>query len=566
MNTIIDVVEKQLEESCWKTAFTFLADGETATPSVSLAEIQKDALKISGHLSKQSSVLLLLPNGISFIKAFLGCLYAQGLAVPVAIPTKNRGIEKLRAIIKDAKVSFCITNRNTLANLQKWFGKDALPIGVKCFLIEDLEEDDSVSFSPIELPKANQVAFLQYTSGSTDKPKAVMVTHENIIANSKIIQKCFQNNVESVSVCWLPLFHDMGLIDGVIQPIFSGFHSVLMQPVHFLQKPVRWLRAITKYKATYSGAPNFAFDFCCDRIKDKELNDIDLSNLRCLYNGSEPVRARTIHRFTDKFLAAGFSEEKLFTCYGLAEATLAVTTSELGNKPTIIKVDEREFRQNKIFLTDKEPFVELVGCGKTHCDTELKIINPDTLKECAEKEIGEVWVSGKSITAGYLNKPEYTNENFINYGDRRFLRTHDLGFLLNDKLFITGRIKDVIIIRGNNHYPQDIEHTVALSHQALQTNGSAAFSVEVNQEEKLVVVQEVRRTFLKQVDYRDVFNCIMTTISQRHEISPHDVVLTLPNTLPKTTSGKIQRSMCRKLWYSQKLDSLAVLHEYFSYK
>ena len=566
MNTILEVVEKQLETNCKGTVFTFLTDGETAGQSVSLSEIQKGALKISRLLLKQSSVLILLPQSISFIKAFLGCLYGQSLAVPIAVPTKNRGIEKLKAIIADAKVSICITNQSTLANLQKWFGESALLNKIKWLLVEDFEKDSSVGFSSVELPKPHQVAFLQYTSGSTDKPKAVMVTHENIIANSKIIQKCFQNNNESVSVCWLPSYHDMGLIDGIIQPLFSGFHSVMMSPAHFLHKPVRWFKAITKYRATYSGAPNFAFDLCCDRIREDELSGIDLSSLRCLYNGSEPIRPRTIRKFTDKFSAVGFSKEKLFTCYGLAEATLAVTTSRLGDKPVVIKVDPESFGQNEILLTGKEPFVELVGCGYVNCDTDLIIVNPDSLKECEEKEIGEIWVAGKSVTAGYLNKSEETNETFVLYDGKRFLRTGDLGFLLNGELFITGRIKDVIIIRGKNHYPQDIEQTASLSHHALQTNGSAAFSVEVNQEEKLVIVQEVKRSFLRKIDYEDVFSCIMTELSQRHEVSPHDIALTLPNTIPKTTSGKIQRNVCRNLWNSQKLDSLAFMRDCLSYK
>ncbi len=566
MQTILEVVEKQLEQNHKRTAFTFLTDGETAKHSVTLDEIQKDALNVSYQLLKQFSVLILLPQGVSFIKAFFGCLYAQAMAVPVAVPTKNRGIEKLKSIIADANVSVCITNQNTLTNLQKWFGKTALPSNIKYLLIEEIEESDIVISSSVELPKAYQTAFLQYTSGSTDEPKAVMVTHENIIANSKIIRDCFQNNTESLSVCWLPSCHDMGLIDGIIQPIFSGFHSVMMSPVHFLQKPVRWFKAIAKYRATYSGAPNFAFDLCCDRIREEDLSGIDLSSLRCLYNGSEPIRPRTIRRFTEKFSSIGISKEKFFTCYGLAEGTLAVTTSILGKEPTLIKVAQKSFEQNEILLTEKEPFTELVGCGRVNGDTGLKIIHPDSLKECTEKEIGEIWVSGKSVTAGYLNKPKTTDETFVECDRERYLRTGDLGFLLKGELFVTGRLKDLIIIRGKNHYPQDIEQTASLSHQALQANGSAAFSVDINDEEKLVIVQEVKRSFLRGIDYMEVFSCIMTELSQRHEVSPHDIVLTLPNAIPKTTSGKVRRNLCRNLWNLQKLDSLAFMRDSLSYK
>jgi acyl-CoA synthetase (AMP-forming)/AMP-acid ligase II len=353
----------------------------------------------------------------------------------------------------------------------------------------------------------------------------------------------------------------MGLIDGIIQPVFSNFHSVLMSPVHFLQKPARWFKAITRFGATYSGAPNFAFDFCVERIKDEELAAVDLSKLRCLYSGSETIRYQTVRRFVERFSAVGFSEKKLFTCYGLAEATLAVTGSKVASEPNVIRVDENCLRQNQVVSSADKPFVELVGCGKTFGDTNLKIVNPDTLTECAEKEIGEIWVSGKSVAAGYLDKFEATRQTFVERFGARFLRTGDLGFTLEKELFVTGRIKDLIIIRGKNHCPQDIEQTTFFSHHALQANSCAAFSTVVGDEEKLIVVQEVKRSFLRAVDYENIFSCIMSGISRNHELFPHDIVLISPNTLPKTTSGKIQRQRCRDLWHSQNLNSLANLKE-----
>jgi len=564
MKTLTRVIEKRLESNKAKTIFTFLKDGEKIERSVSLVEIRKKSLTLLRMLQKKTAVIIVLPQGISFIEAFLGCLYAQAIAIPLAIPNKNSGIENFQAIARDANVSFGITNRQTLANLRKWFGADALAKICEWILVEDVEADTS-DFSLPELAKPNDIAFLQYTSGSTAKPKAVVVTHENIVANSEIIQKCFQNNAETVSVCWLPSFHDMGLIDGIVQPIFSNFQSVLMTPTHFLQKPIRWFKAITEYKGTYSGAPNFAFDFCVNRIKDEELNDVDLSSLRCLYNGSEPIRPQTMRKFFERFAVVGFSENKLFTCYGLAEATLAVTTSKLGSKPSVIKVDEKHFRQNQILLTETELSVELVGCGFAYLDTGLKIVNPDTLEECTERETGEIWVSGKSVTAGYLNAPEINGENFVTRDGTRFLRTGDLGFLLNGELFVAGRIKDLIILRGKNHYPQDIEQTTFSSHQALQTNACAAFSIEIDAEEKLVIVQELKRAFRRIADYNSIFNQAMTEISQRHGVAPHDLVLVSPNTLPKTTSGKIQRGKCRELWHSQQLNALAFLREYLYY-
>lgn len=543
MDTIIEVIEKKLNEFQSKTSFTFLVDGENPTSPFSLFDLRKSSLNLATVLPKNKAVLLLLPQGISFIQAFFGCLYAQAVAVPVSLPTKNRGLEKIKNIVEDAEISIGITTRSILANLQKWFGEDYSTISIKWLFIEDFTEENSFDFG---LPKPQQLAFLQYTSGSTAKPKAVMVTHENIIANSKIIQKCFQNTSESVSVCWLPSFHDMGLIDGIIQPIFSGFPSVLMSPAHFLQRPARWFKAITKYRATYSGGPNFAFDFCVERIRDDELTNIDLSSLRCLYNGSEPIRAKTIHRFIERFSSVGFNEQKIFSCYGLAEATLAVTTSKLGTSPKIINSSSSE----------------LVSCGGVYEDTNLKIVNPETKKECQENEVGEIWVSGKSITSGYLNRPNQTAETFVKFENERFLRTGDLGFLEKDELFVTGRIKDLIIIRGKNHYPQDIEHTVFNAHPSLQSNSCAAFSFESDGDEKLVIVQEIKRTFLQAIDFESVLNLILAEISQNHGLNPIDIVLIRPGNLPKTTSGKIQRVKCRLMWLELRLNSIAKLSEY----
>lgn len=561
IKTITNLIEKQLENGTNRTVFSFMEDGENVSQVVSLSEIQKDALNVSQHLNKESTVLLLLPQGISFIKAFFGCLYAQAIAVPSPLPTKNRGLEKLKHIIDDAGISVGITNRSTWANVKKWFGEEALPPQMKWLFIEDIDQANQSNTSLLDLPKPHQIAFLQYTSGSTDEPKAVMVTHENIIANSQIIQACFQNNAESVSVCWLPSFHDMGLLDGIIQPVFSGFHCVLMSPMHFLQRPLRWLQAISKYRATYSGGPNFAFNFCCERINEEELQGLDLSSLQCLYNGSEPIRKQTMQKFIERFSVVGFSAEKMLTCYGLAEATLAVTTSKLGTRPTVLKVGQHKWQPPQKQLTDDTSFLEVVGCGFGHRDTAVKIIHPDDLSECEEQEIGEIWVSGKSVTAGYWNRPVQSAETFVEDDNERWLRTGDLGFVSKRELFVTGRIKDLIIIRGKNHSPQDIEQTVWQSHAALQSNGCAAFSVEIENNEELVIVQEVKRTFLPALDSQAILASIVGEISRQHGIAPRDVVLIPPHKLPKTTSGKIQRNACRQQWYSHKFNSLASLSE-----
>ncbi|MGB7069045.1 MAG: fatty acyl-AMP ligase [Pyrinomonadaceae bacterium] len=566
MNSIIEVVERHLELSDDSTAFTFLEDGTESCQVLTLEKLRVGALNISDKLVPKSAVLILLPQGLSFVKAFFGCLYARAVAVPCSILVKHQGLERLNKIVRDAAVTVGITNRKVLANLNKQFGDAFESIGINWILIEDIENAPSNDSTRFDLPKPDELAFLQYTSGSTGKPKAVMVTHENIIANSQIIKDCFQNTPESVSVCWLPSFHDMGLIDGIIQPIFSGFPSVLMSPLHFLQKPVRWFRAITDYQATYSGAPNFAFDFCTERITDEELENIDLSSLHCLYNGSEPIRAKTIRRFVERFSNVGFCEGKILTCYGLAEATLAVTTSSIGISPNVVKVCEKKLIENRIEITDNETACKLVSCGKTFGDTELIIIDPETFAERGENEIGEILVSGKSVTDGYLNLTEQTAETFIDYRNERFLRTGDLGFLRQRELFVTGRIKDLIVIRGKNHFPQDIEQSISNCHEAFMPNGCAAFSAKIEDAERLVVVQEIKRTSLQTLNSDVVISAILSELSRFHGLVPYDIVLIKPASLPKTTSGKIRRNECRELWRSKSLKNLASLEEFGKYE
>lgn len=561
MVTIVDVIEERIAAGNSNCSFTFLADGETAQEVVSLENIREDALKVASALPKQVPVLLLLPQGISFIKAFFGCLYARAVAVPVAIPSKNRGLDKLKSIVANARINHCVTNQNTLDNLRKWFAGDDFLGQIQWLLIEDIEKIPDIAAPLPELPEAHQTAFLQYTSGSTGNPKGVVVTHENIVANSAILQDFWQTSPQSVSVCWLPAFHDMGLVDGILQPVFSNFHCVLMSPTHFVQKPIRWFRAITEYRATYSGGPNFAFDLCSARIKDEELTGIDLSSLKFLYNGSEPVRAQTMQRFTERFSAVGFTEKKFLPCYGLAEATLGATAAIIGAAPSVMKLDKKSLQQNKISASDNGSFIELVGSGFARRDTNLKIVDAETLEECADLEIGEIWVAGKSITAGYFNASEMNREIFASRNGTRFLRTGDLGFLSNSELFVAGRIKDLIIVRGKNHYPQDIEETAASSHPALEANGCAAFSADVDGEEKLIIVQELKRATRQRADYDSIFHKIVGETNQKHGIAPHDILLVAPNRIPKTTSGKIQRSVCRRLWQSEQLKPLAALRE-----
>lgn len=562
--TILDIILERATQWPDRIAFIYLADGETTEETITYQDLHNRAVRIAASLREAGRqpgerVLLMFPQGLAFIEAFFGCLFGGYVAVPIAIPGKNRGTDKVAHIVSNAGIGAALALTKTRESLRKlvphstwatdqihWICTDQLP---------SVSEPHTYSFP---MPTADQLAFLQYTSGSTGHPKGVMVSHGNILANSAFIQHAFQTNEQSVSVCWLPSFHDMGLIDGIIQPLYSGFTAVLLNPVHVIQKPIRWLRAFSRYKGTYGGAPNFAFDFCVDRTQPDERQTLDLRSIEHLYNAAEPIRAATMARFLTTFAPNGLQPEALFTCFGLAESTLAVTMCRHHRPPTTLTVDNSALEQNKVEIASHGR--TLVSSGWPMTDSILRIVDPVSQLACSQNEVGEIWTSGPSVGQGYWQQPELTEAIFqahTNDDERPFLRTGDLGFVGSDgSLFVTGRLKDVIIIRGVNHYPQDIELTVEQSHPALQINAGAAFRIERDEVEAVVVVQELKRTYLQTVLPEEVIQAILRQISLQHGISPAAVVLLPPNSVPKTTSGKIQRNACREAFLTNELPAV----------
>jgi len=464
------------------------------------------------------------------VSAFFGCLYAGVAAVPTNPPRPNQSVVRLEAIAADAEIGvvltstsfqsrfpFCAAELPGLAGLP-WLAVDAVPGGV------------SVS----EVP-GRALALLQYTSGSTGNPKGVQLTHANLVHNERMIARAFGHDANSRVVGWLPLYHDMGLIGNVLQPVFMGIPCVLMPPMAFLQRPVRWLRAITKYRGTTSGAPNFAYDLCCQRISEEQRDGLDLASWDLAYSGAEPVRAETMDRFAASFAECGFRQQTYFPCYGLAEATLYVTGG------TKMRAAPRVERAG----------VTLVGCGQAGGDGTVCVVDPETRRRCADGEVGEIWVSGPSVSSGYWSNEVETREAFgarlVDGESGEFLRTGDLGFFERGDLFVTGRIKDVIIIRGQNHYPQDIERTAAGAHSALASGGGAAFAVDADGTERLVIVHEVERTQLRSLDVPAVQAAVRENVTAQHGIQVHRLALVKPGAVPRTTSGKIRRRHCREL-------------------
>lgn len=561
--TIVETVHFRANQTPDQTAFIYLKDGESEEEQLTYKDLHHRANSIANRLSSPQLspsapelFLLVYPQGLEFIESFLGCLYAGVVAVPIAVPGKSRGGNKIDYLIQDAGIKTGLTTTKTLELLQKNFGNDEWFQSLLWICTDAIPTIESPAFP---FPDPDQLALLQYTSGSTSQPKGVMVTHANIIANSAFIQHAFQNDSSSVSVCWLPSFHDMGLIDGIMQPLYVGFKAILLNPVHVVQRPLRWLRAFQRYGGTYGGAPNFIFDFCVDRSTPEERAEIDLSRVRHIYNAAEPVRASTLHRFTEAFANSGFSSKSLFTCFGLAESTLAVTMCRVDRQPVMVSVDADALTEGRIInrSANEAGTRELVCSGWPMNDSVLRIVDPETGRECQEGEIGEIWTKGPSVTKGYWNQLDRTAEWFEGYtqtGEGPFLRTGDAGFFREKEgLFVTGRLKDLIIIRGANHYPQDIELTVEQSHEALASNAGAAFSVFTENGEQLVVIHELKRVALPTAPVQDIAYAILREISLRHALAPVSVVLLRPNGVFKTTSGKVQRSACQRAFLDNSL-------------
>ncbi|MBO0738837.1 MAG: fatty acyl-AMP ligase, partial [Alphaproteobacteria bacterium] len=409
-----------------------------------------------------------------------------------------------------------------------------------------------------------EIAFLQYTSGSTSAPKGVIVDHRNLLKNLEMIRIAFGNTARSTHVSWVPHYHDMGLILNILQSIYVGAACVLMAPVSFMQRPLSWLRAIHEFRAEVAGGPNFAFDLCVDRHRSEYMEGIDLSCWKLAYNGAEPVRADTIDRFVSTFAPYGFAASSAHPAYGMAEATLLISSGERGHGAVTRTLSRPALmRHQAVSPTREEDVHRIVGCGRPIAGERLAIVDPQTRRRLGLYMIGEVWVAGPHVTRGYWGNREATASVFRaavdgDGGDACWLRTGDLGFLdENDELYITGRIKDLIIIRGVNHYPQDIENTVQDCHPALRRNCGAAFSVPGrSDEEQLVVVQEVERTYRRRVEAEPIIASIRESIAREHEISAREIVLIRTGTLPQTTSGKIQRGLTRQLFLAGALSVL----------
>ncbi|MBU7583098.1 MAG: fatty acyl-AMP ligase [Nostoc sp. TH1S01] len=570
--SLIEILNYRVQYQPDKPAYIFLQNGETESGSLTYGELDRQARVIAAYLQSWQGerVLLLYPSGLEFIAAFFGCLYAGVVAVPVYPPRRNQKLSRLLSIINDTQAKIALTTASILADIEKRWEEESDLAQLK-WVATDIIEGNPQGFVPKSV-SPESLAFLQYTSGSTGTPKGVMVTHGNIIHNQQLIQTAFGHSDQTIFVGWLPLFHDMGLIGNLLQPMYLGILCILMPPEAFLMNPICWLKAISKYRATTSGGPNFAYDLCVRKVKAEQLANLDLSSWDVAFNGAEPVRAKTLEQFSQKFAQCGFNDSSFYPCYGMAETTLFTTGGDKNQKPVIHRVLSEELERNvvvKSLMVSNESRM-IVGCGRPHLDTKVYIVNPESLTQCKEGQVGEIWVSGGSVASGYWNRSSATQETFQAYlkdtKEGPFLRTGDLGFLLDGELFVTGRLKDVIIIRGQNHYPQDIEMTVENSHPALRPNCGAAFTIEVKGKEQLVIVQEVERTYLRKLDVNEVIGNILEAVAAEHCLQVSAVILVKTASIPKTSSGKIQRDACRAKFLNGNLNVVEDWSENPEYK
>ena len=522
-------------------------------------ELHERALAVAARLravSKEDDRVLVchLP-GLDYIAAFFGCLYAGAIAVPVYPPQYHQSFERIRSIIEDARPRAALTSAAILHKL----GAHARPAAgseLDWIVTGDLAGADG-DRTPVHR-RPGSIAFLQYTSGSTALPKGVMLSHGNLLANLRAIRNNFHSHPRSVGCIWLPPYHDMGLIGGILQPLYAGFPVYLMSPLAFVLRPRKWLEAITRFRATISGGPNFAFELCVARIKPEEMAQLDLRSWEVAFCGAEPIRAATLAAFQAKLGPVGLSPRALHPCYGLAEATLMVTAAGYATAPATQEVDAESLARKVARPATGRPARVLVGCGTAIDGTEVRVVDPRTLAICAEGEIGEIWVAGPGVAPGYWGQPDASQGTFgarLASGEGPYLRTGDLGYLDHGELFVTGRRKDVIIVKGRNYYPQDIEHTVAASHPGLRADGAVAFSLDQGDEESLVIVQEVEAKLMPG-DLEQVISLITKAVFASCEIVPRDIVLVPKGRVARTSSGKLQRQLMKQRYLARDLEVL----------
>ncbi|MFF1421109.1 fatty acyl-AMP ligase [Streptomyces sp. NPDC058280] len=565
--TFTELVLERSEARGDADAFIFLPDDARGSVPQHLtsAGLDQEARRIASWLQERKAanrqVLLLYPAGLDFIKAFTACLYAGAVAVPGPLPAEQgQHFSRISGILRDAEACAVLTDSANAPEISAWLAAEGFS-DVPCLATDDPAQGDAVAWQAPSLTPES-LAFLQYTSGSTSDPKGVVVSHRNLLANEAAIQRSIGTPLGAVCGGWLPFYHDMGLIGHILHPLYLGGTAVLMAPFTFLKRPVRWLKMIGDYGITTGGGPNFAYDLCVRRVTDAQLETLDLSSWTTACNGAEPVRAETVRAFTERFAPAGFRPEAFFPCYGMAETTLLVSGIPRSAAPRVLDVDAEALERGELADPRADhPARSLVSSGIAR-DFEVRIADPETRVEKPVGQVGEIWLKGDSVASGYWKRPETNKEIFdaaISDGaggddGGGWLRTGDMGVLQDGQLYVTGRLKEMVILAGRNLYPQDVERAVHSVDKAFATGAGAVFAVETDREH-LVAIQEVRPGSIS-TDLHTVASGVQSFISKEFSIPAGNILLVRPGTVRKTTSGKIQRTLMRKLFLEGKIPAL----------
>lgn len=569
-STLLDLLTQRASETPDQRLYTFLEDSGAEEASLTFAGLEQRARRIAVALLQVAApgerVMLLYPPGLDYVTGFFGCLYAGLIAVPAYPPDPTRlgrTLPRLQAIIDDAQAKVVLTT-SFIASMGEFLFEQAPHLRALHWLATDELAPGTEDAWRRPVVESGTLAFLQYTSGSTSSPKGVMVSHGNLLANLAHIRGSVDLGEDSCSVTWLPSFHDMGLVDGLLEGFYSGYPVYLMSPTDFLKHPLRWLQAVSAFRVTHSGGPNFGYELCVRKATPEAVAALDLSSWRSAYCGAEPVRAGTMRRFIETFSPRGFSPAALFPVFGLAEVTLKAPGRQ-GRGVVTLSVDKEALKEDRVVAlpVGAANAAEVVSCGESQEGYGLAIVEPESRQPLPEGRVGEIWVYGPSVAQGYWRKPELSEETFrarLSGDDsRQWLRTGDLGFMRDGLLYITGRRKDLIIIGGQNHYPQDIEWTVEAALPLVRPGCSAAFSVEVDGEERLVMVAEVdtrQQPGGAAFDVASATATVRQAINDVYQLRLHDLVFLKAGSIPKTSSGKIQRQASRKAYLERDLQVL----------
>ncbi len=567
LTTLVDLLRARRAATPGKELFRFVLGDGQAAEVLRYDDLDRRARAIGAKLARDyevgSRALLLFAPGLDFVEAYFGCLYGGLVPVPAALPSRKSRAGTLELLTRDAQPAAVLTSERD-EELIRRLGDAAPSLHALDMWAVDQISDEAAASWRMPAVSSRSLALLQYTSGSTSNPRGVMVTHENLMVNSALIQQAFGTSPESRGVFWLPLFHDMGLIGGMLQTVYCGGSSVLMAPAAFLHRPRLWLEMISETQATISGGPNFAYEQCVRRIPESERQGLDLRSWQVAFTGAEPIRADTLDRFCDAFASCGFQRRALLACYGLAEATLLVTSASADHEPRTLDVEASELENHRAVprqasSASSSNMRSLVSCGRWRVGQHVHVVATDGTRLCQEGEVGEIWVGGASIAQGYWNQPSASQETFggrlPGTGDGPYLRTGDLGFLLDGELYVTGRKKDLVIIRGRNFYPQDIERSVEQAHPAFRRDHCAVFTVGPH-DDQLVVVQEIEPRW-RDLDAEPAFQAIRQAVAREHELEVFGIALLSAGALPRTSSGKIRRRTCRAAYLARELEIIA---------